>query len=200
MKAVQKVDGMAGDELLPAQARRSLWVHWVVMGLVPLLLGIVACLIVAGGQTAQFTPRQQARLDDIGAGLLAIAALIFLGAFWFDGLWTFEPRLRRHCRAAVAEADDRQQALRRRAKASFEWLAKGARGLLWAGMVIPALAVVHAHLSGSLEVAGQLLVMGFLYNLFLASQFPRYLDVVKFVADPRNDPPEPAEGATGQPA
>ncbi len=191
---------MAEEELLPPQARRALWVRWAVVGLGPLLLGFVICLIVAGGQTVQFSVRQQARLDDIGAALLALAALIFLGAFWFDGLWTFEPRLRRHCRVTAADGGDRQQTMRQRARASFEWLSRGARGLLWAGLVIPALAIVHAYLSGSLETAGQLLVMGLLYQLFLASQYPRYLDVVVFIADPRNDPPEPAEEASGQPA
>jgi len=193
-----KVCGMVSDNLVPANARRGLYIRWAVIGLIPILLGLGASIALAGGQKPEFTPREQARMDDIGAGLLALSALVFLGGFWFDGLWTFEPRLRRHCRDVAAEGADRQAIMRARAAVAIAWLSKGALTLLLVGTAIPALAALHARLSGSLTVAEQILLMAALYQGFLLSQYPRYLDAVAFVADPRNDPPESAENPTAQ--
>jgi hypothetical protein len=186
---------MSPQEALEPRRRRGLYIRWAVIGLIPILLGLGSCIAAASGPKPEFSPREQARLDDIGAGLLALSALVFLGAFWFDGLWTFEPRLRRLCRAAAEGVGDRQQAARVRAQAAFERLAKGASMLVSAGAVIPALAVLQAYLSKSLNIPGQILVLAVLYQAFLLSQYPRYAEAVAFIADPRNDPPDEPQKA-----
>ena len=194
----RKVCRVASDDLVPAGLRRSLYVRWAVIGLVPILLGLGACVAAASSQEPNFGPKEQARMDDIGAGLLALSALVFLAAFWFDGLWTFEPRLRRRCDAASAGSADRKQVMRARAGTAFQWLSKGASTLVLMGIAIPILAALHAHVSGSLNIAGQILVTALLYQAFLLSQYQRYMDAVAFIADPQNDPPDDAKKANGE--
>ncbi len=188
----------------PQDALQRLHEHlvlrWVLWGLVPL----AACAVLVLLGTALAPPgivhgKQETRLAfDI---VLAFGAAVFLAAFYIDGYWTSSDRIAAKLfRAAGADASrspsswaqssSHRARLREHSDIALRTVTASADTMTALGGLIALAAVAAIAIGLQLTHAGQVLVLGLSYQLYLFSRHPYYERLAETATRGELIPPE----------
>ena len=174
--------------------------RWVLWGLVPLAACIVLVLLSSALAPAGIIEgKQETRLAfDI---VLAFGAGIFLAAFYLDGYWTSSDRVAEKVFRAAggdtsrspsswAQSSSHRARLREHSDIALGTVAASADTMTALGGLIGLAAVAAIAIGLQLSHAGQVLVLGLSYQLFLFSRHPYYQRLAETATAGELIPPE----------
>lgn len=177
-----------------------LLLRWVLWGLVPLAACTVLVLLgTAVAPAGIIEGKQQTRLAfDI---VLAFGAGVFLAAFYVDGHWTSSDRLAKKVFQAAgadasrspsswAQSSSHRARLREHSDVALRTVVACADIMTALGGLIGLAAVVAIAIGLQLSHAGQILVLGLCYQLFLFSRHPYYERLAETATRGELIPPE----------